>query len=118
MAIDRESKPKWRSSTTQRHALLVASHLFLRAVVLVRRLSQPHMQHLTERRQRQRSDSPTGFPASRILEWNFFSSRINEIVTVLRAYKRLRLPVNMQGLADGLQIERVNSFLYDDWESH
>lgn len=63
------------------------------------------MQHLGE--SRQRSESPSDFSPARILEWNFLASRINEIVAVLRAYKRLKFPVNMQGIADGLQIERV-----------
>lgn len=59
--------------------------------------------------ERQRSQSPTGVPPEQILEWNFFASRINSIVTMLLAHKRLNLPVNKRNLADGMQIELVSA---------
>lgn len=45
------------------------------------------------------------------------ASRINAIVAVLRAHKRLNRPLDMQAIADGMQIEQVLflSFEFRRW---
>ena len=44
-----------------------------------------------------------------MLEWNFMASRVNAILSVMRAHRDLHIPLDVQYISDGLTIERVST---------
>ncbi|VDC02239.1 unnamed protein product [Peniophora sp. CBMAI 1063] len=59
-------------------------------------------------------DRPTGLQADDngvsaacVLEWNFFASRINSVLSLMRAHRDLNMPLDLRYIADGLTIERA-----------
>ena len=63
-----------------------------------------------EEQPRLRSESPEGVTPGCVLEWNFFASRVNAVVAMMRAHQQFQVPLNMAKLANGMTLERVRAF--------
>lgn len=53
------------------------------------------------------SDSPGDIPTACLLEWNFMASRINSVLSMMRAHHEFKVVLNLQKVADGMSIKRV-----------